>query len=306
MMVSGVNNIKDTIQNFLSYIKTEKRYTKDTLKSYMLDLIKFEEHIRGLDISSVKQLHANHIQDYIKLLHRKGLSPTSIARKASTIRSMFSYLTKKGIVSFNPSKQIKTPKKAKMLPSILSVEQVNSLCNIPPSSSVAIRDKAMVELMYSSGLRLSEITSLDTDSIDFTSKSLLVTGKGKKQRYLPVGRKAIVAVQLWMKVKENYAKSSDNALFINRFGERLSNRSVQTRLNYWAKRLEINCKVSPHMLRHSCATHLLEASGDLRAVQEFLGHEDITTTQIYTNVDFEHLKSVYERAHPKAKKTEEA
>ena len=285
MMVSGVNNIKDTIQNFLSYIKTEKRYTKDTLKSYMLDLIKFEEHIRGLDISSVKQLHANHIQDYIKLLHRKGLSPTSIARKASTIRSMFSYLTKKGIVSFNPSKQIKTPKKAKMLPSILSVEQVNSLCNIPPSSSVAIRDKAMVELMYSSGLRLSEITSLDTDSIDFTSKSLLVTGKGKKQRYLPVGRKAIVAVQLWMKVKENYAKSSDNALFINRFGERLSNRSVQTRLNYWAKRLEINCKVSPHMLRHSCATHLLEASGDLRAVQEFLGHEDITTTQIYTNVD---------------------
>ncbi len=300
-----MNNIKDTIQNFLSYIKTEKRYTKDTLKSYMLDLIKFEEHIRALDISSVKQLHANHIQDYIKLLHRKGLSPTSIARKASTIRSMFSYLTKKGIVSFNPSKQIKTPKKAKMLPSILSVEQVNSLCNIPPSSSVAIRDKAMVELMYSSGLRLSEITSLDTDSIDFISKSLLVTGKGKKQRYLPVGRKAIEAVQLWMKVKENYAKSSDNALFINRFGERLSNRSVQTRLNYWAKRLEINCKVSPHMLRHSCATHLLEASGDLRAVQEFLGHEDITTTQIYTNVDFEHLKSVYERAHPKAKKTEE-
>lgn len=300
-----MNNIKGTIQNFLSYIKTEKRYTKDTLKSYMLDLIKFEEHIRALDISSVKQLHANHIQDYIKLLHRKGLSPTSIARKASTIRSMFSYLTKKGIVSFNPSKQIKTPKKAKMLPSILSVEQVNSLCNIPPSSSVAIRDKAMVELMYSSGLRLSEITSLDTDSIDFISKSLLVTGKGKKQRYLPVGRKAIEAVQLWMKVKENYAKSSDNALFINRFGERLSNRSVQTRLNYWAKRLEINCKVSPHMLRHSCATHLLEASGDLRAVQEFLGHEDITTTQIYTNVDFEHLKSVYERAHPKAKKTEE-
>ena len=192
-----------------------------------------------------------------------------------------------------------------MLPSILSVEQVNSLCNIPPSSSVAIRDKAMVELMYSSGLRLSEITSLDTDSIDFISKSLLVTGKGKKQRYLPVGRKAIEAVQLWMKVKENYAKSSDNALFINRFGERLSNRSVQTRLNYWAKRLEINCKVSPHMLRHSCATHLLEASGDLRAVQEFLGHEDIATTQIYTNVDFEHLKVVYQKAHPKAKKNEE-
>ncbi len=300
-----MGNIKEAIQNFLSYIKTEKRYTKDTIKSYTLDLTKFKEHTNGLGIFSIKELDTYHIQDYVKLLHRKGLLPTSIARKASTIRSMFSYLTKKKIINLNPSKQIKTPKKAKTLPSILSIEQVNSLCSIPSSSNVAIRDRAMIELMYSSGLRLSEITSLDIDSIDFTNKTLLVMGKGKKQRYLPVGGKAIEAVQLWIKVKENYAQSSGKALFINKFGERLSNRSVQTRLNYWAKNLGVNCKVSPHMLRHSCATHLLEASGDLRAVQEFLGHEDITTTQIYTNVDFEHLKSVYDKAHPKAKKTEE-
>lgn len=301
-----MDNIKEAIQKFLSYIKTERRYTKDTIKSYMLDLTKFEEYTNELGIFSIKKLDTNHIQDYIKLLHRKGLSPTSIARKASTIRSMFSYLTKIGVVKINPAKQITTPKKSKSLPMVLSIDQVNSLCNIPPSSDTAIRDKAMIELMYSSGLRLSEITSLNTDSIDFTNRSILVMGKGKKQRYLPVGKQAIDAIQLWIKAKKNFAKCSDNALFLNRFGERLSNRSVQTRLNYWAKYLAINCKVSPHMLRHSCATHLLEASGDLRAVQEFLGHEDIATTQIYTNVDFEHLKNVYQKAHPKAKKNKEA
>lgn len=295
-------NISECTKNFLSYIKNEKRYTHDTIKSYMLDLTKFEKHTNKLGILSIGQLETNHIQDYIKQLHRDGLSPTSIARKASTIRSMFTYLTKKGIINLNPSKQIRTPKREKLLPSILSIEQVNSLCNIPPSSDAAIRDKAMIELMYSSGLRLSEITSLNVDSIDFASRLLLVMGKGRKQRYLPVGKKAINAIQLWVKTKRSYTKDSNNALFLNRFGGRLSNRSVQTRLNYWAKCLGINCKVNPHMLRHSCATHLLEASGDLRTVQEFLGHEDITTTQIYTNVDFKHLKSVYDRAHPRAKK----
>ena len=298
-------DIADCIKKFLSYIKNEKRYTSDTFKSYTLDLSKFEEFLSQHEVSSIKLLQSTHIQDYIKKIHRNGLSPTSIARKASTIRSMFTYLTKIGVVKSNPATQITTPKRQKSLPSVLSIEQVNLLCNIPPSSDVAIRDRAMIELMYSSGLRLSEITSLNTDSIDIPNRSILVMGKGKKQRYLPVGGKAIDAIELWIKAKENYAKRSNNALFLNRFGERLSNRSVQTRLNYWAKSLSINCKVSPHMLRHSCATHLLEASGDLRAVQEFLGHEDISTTQIYTNGDFEHLKNVYQKSHPKAKKIEE-
>ena len=300
-----MTDITYCIRSFLSYIKDEKRYTPDTLKSYMLDLSKFEEYVKQCGGLSIKQLEATHIQDYIKKIHRNGLSPTSIARKASTIRSMFTYLTKTGMVKTNPAKQITTPKRPKSLPSVLSIDQVNLLCNIPPSSDTAIRDRAMIELMYSSGLRLSEITSLNIDSIDFNNRSILVMGKGKKQRYLPVGKKAIDAIEIWIKAKKNYTKRPNNALFLNRFGERLSNRSVQTRLNYWAKFLSINCKVSPHMLRHSCATHLLEASGDLRAVQEFLGHEDIATTQIYTNVDFEHLKVVYQKAHPKAKKNEE-
>ena len=157
----------------------------------------------------------------------------------------------------------------------------------------------MIELMYSSGLRLSEITSLNLSSVNMRDKIISVIGKGNKQRYLPIGSKAIEALSKWINTRST-SKVSDDALFLNKFGNRLSNRSVQTRLNYWASFKGLNCKISPHTLRHSCATHLLESSGDLRAVQEFLGHEDISTTQIYINVDFEHLKKIYSKSHPRA------
>ena len=159
----------------------------------------------------------------------------------------------------------------------------------------------MIELMYGSGLRLSEITSLDTQSVSLNDKMLSVIGKGNKQRYLPIGSKAIIALLAWVKIRSKHVKDQEKAFFLNKFGGRLSNRSVQIRLDYWCKSLGLNCKISPHTLRHSCATHLLEASGDLRAVQEFLGHEDISTTQIYTNVNFEYLKNIYIKAHPRAK-----
>jgi len=192
--------------------------------------------------------------------------------------------------------------KKEYLINILSIDEINNLCQIPPNSFASIRDKAMIEIMYSSGLRLSEATSLDTSSIDLDGKIISVIGKGKKQRYLPIGSKAVEALKEWLIVRSNLKLTRDNALFLNKFGNRLSNRSVQQRLNYWTKYLGINCKISPHTLRHSCATHLLESSGDLRAVQEFLGHEDISTTQIYTNIDFQHLKNVYTKSHPRSKK----
>jgi len=153
--------------------------------------------------------------------------------------------------------------------------------------------------MYSSALRLSELSTLDIDSVDLVSKSIKVLGKGKKERILPLGMKAIEAISEWISRREEY-KPENNALFLNKFGGRLSNRSIQNRIDYWVKKQGLNCKISPHTLRHSCATHLLEASGDLRAVQEFLGHEDISTTQIYTNLDFEHLNKVYNNSHPRA------
>ena len=248
----------------------------------------------------ISHITSDHIQNYINKLNRSGLIATSLSRKTSSIRSFFNFMIRKKIIKINPSKKIIVPKRLQKLPYILSIEQIDLLCSIPSSSFASIRDKAMIELMYSSGLRLSEITSLNSSS-RLKDRMLSVIGKGSKQRYLPMGTKAIIALNTWILTRSKSVKDNEEALFLNKFGNRLSNRSVQIRLDYWCKYMGLNCKISPHTLRHSCATHLLESSGDLRAVQEFLGHEDISTTQIYTNVDFEHLKNIYTKAHPRAK-----
>jgi len=296
-----MTDIADKIQDFLVYLKYEKQYSCATLKNYNLDLIKFNIHLLDLDIFMISEITNSHIQNYINKLNRAGLMATSLSRKTSSIRSFFNFMIKKRIIKSNPSKKITVPKKLQKLPYILSIKQIDLLCDIPLTSFASIRDKAMIELMYSSGLRLSEITSLNTQSISLDDKMLSVIGKGNKQRYLPIGSKAITALLAWIKIRSKQTKDQEKALFLNKFGSRLSNRSVQIRLDYWCKSLGLNCKISPHTLRHSCATHLLESSGDLRAVQEFLGHEDISTTQIYTNVNFEYLKNIYIKAHPRAK-----
>ena len=300
-MAYGMTDIADKIQDFLVYLKYEKQYSCATLKNYNLDLIKFNIHLLDLDIFMISEITNSHIQNYINKLNRAGLMATSLSRKTSSIRSFFNFMIKKRIIKSNPSKKITVPKKLQKLPYILSIKQIDLLCDIPLTSFASIRDKAMIELMYSSGLRLSEITSLNTQSISLDDKMLSVIGKGNKQRYLPIGSKAITALLAWIKIRSKQTKDQEKALFLNKFGSRLSNRSVQIRLDYWCKSLGLNCKISPHTLRHSCATHLLESSGDLRAVQEFLGHEDISTTQIYTNVNFEYLKNIYIKAHPRAK-----
>ena len=172
---------------------------------------------------------------------------------------------------------------------------------MPGTGFSVLRDKACIEIMYSSALRLSEATSLNLNSIDFATNTLSVIGKGSKERILPIGKFAVAAIKSWLTVRENHVKDQEVALFINKYGNRISNRAVQQRLDYWSKVVDLKCKISPHTLRHSCATHLLESSGDIRAVQEFLGHEDISTTQIYTNINFEYLKKVYEKSHPRAR-----
>ena len=299
MRVFGMIDFKDAILSFSSYLKYEKRYSSDTLKNYLLDLEKFSNYLNSINAYSLSHISTETIQVYINSLNRSGFLATTLARKASSIRSFFSFLYKKKLITNNPSKNIIVPKRLQKLPLILSVEQISELCDIPESNFASIRDKAMIELMYGSGLRLSEITSLNISSISIKDKLISVIGKGNKQRYLPIGSQALVALDKWL-IKRNTSDISEDALFLNKYGKRLSNRSVQTRLNYWASYKGLNCRISPHTLRHSCATHLLESSGDLRAVQEFLGHEDISTTQIYTNVDFEHLKKIYSRAHPRA------
>ena len=286
------------LSDFLDYLKNEKLYTNDTLKNYQIDLKQFSEflHSKNQDLYTADRLH---IESFFMKLNSLGLSPSSLARKASTLRSYFLFLLKTSVISISPMIDIKTPKLSKKLPNILSISDVDTLCNIDASSSVSKRDRAIIEVMYSSALRLSELSRLNIDSVDIESKCVKVIGKGKKERILPLGAKASEALLDWTSARCDL-RPVDNALFINKFGTRLSNRSIQNRINFWVKKQGLNCKISPHTLRHSCATHLLEASGDLRAVQEFLGHEDISTTQIYTNMDFEHLNRVYKNSHPRA------
>ncbi len=299
MMGTGILNTESIfVTEFLKYLQYEKLYTSDTLKNYRIDLIQFEEFAFSLNINP-NNTDKKNIEDYFLKLNSLGLSPTSLARKASTLRSFFTYLQKTSKITSSPMSGIKTPKITKKLPNILTISDVDLLCNILEKTTVAIRDKAIIELMYSSALRLSELSGLNMNSIDLASSYVKVVGKGKKERILPLGAQATSALEAWFKKRFNFNPTNDS-LFINKFGGRLSNRSIQNRINFWVKKQGLNCKISPHTLRHSCATHLLEASGDLRAVQEFLGHEDISTTQIYTNMDFEHLNKVYKNSHPRA------
>ena len=293
--------LKESIKDFNHYIKYEKRYSKDTITNYAIDLDQFYSHLREIDISHIKLIQGEHIQNYITLLHKAGLNPASIYRKKSTISSFFSYLFKKKYISNNPSKKILSPKLKSKLPVVMSINEIEKLCDIQETSLQAVRDKAIIELMYSSALRLSETTSLNENSIDMNSKIITVIGKGNKTRYLPVGKHAINAIRDWLKLRKDLACKDESALFLNKFGKRLSNRSVQQRLSYWCKQKGLSFQINPHVLRHSCATHLLESSGDIRAVQEFLGHQDISTTQIYTSVNFDYIKTVYDETHPRAK-----
>ena len=293
-----LNKTDSNIHDFLNYLKNEKLYTQDTITNYNLDLKQFTEYISDIN-RDVYNIERTSIEKFFMNLNSLGLCPSSLARKASTLRSYFMFLLKTSIISSNPMLGIKTPKLSKKLPNILSVRDIDTLCDIKVDSVVAKRDKAIIEVMYSSALRLSELSGLNLDSVDTSSKYVKVVGKGSKERILPLGAKATDALCEWISARAGY-NPTNNALFINKYGGRLSNRSIQTRINFWVKKQGLNCKISPHTLRHSCATHLLEASGDLRAVQEFLGHEDISTTQIYTNMDFEHLNRVYKHSHPRA------
>jgi integrase/recombinase XerC len=224
----------------------------------------------------------------------------------SAIRSFFNFLLKKGLADNNPAQYIKAPKQARKLPKTLDVDQISGLLEAGASSAIEIRDLAIFELFYSSGLRLSELTALNLADIDLTDHSLMVkSGKGGKSRILPIGSKAITAINNWLPQRLKNISVSEVALFTSTRGKRLGQRSIELRLEQWCKKKGIAEHIHPHMLRHSFASHLLESSQDLRAVQELLGHSNISTTQIYTHLDFQHLADIYDKAHPRAKKKPE-
>ncbi|PIE20612.1 MAG: tyrosine recombinase XerC [Neptuniibacter caesariensis] len=292
------------IERFVDYLANERQLSSHTLKSYHRDLCCFLDFAQERGLPEWSDVTVAHVRQFAAQIHRKGLSGRSIQRTLSALRSFYRFLSKEGWVAHNPADAVQAPKAQRKLPKTLDVDQIGRLMEIPVSDAISARDAAMFELIYSSGLRVSELVGLDIHSLDLADHSLRVTGKGNKQRELPVGRKAVQALDRWLRKRHELTGYDENALFVSNRGARISVRNVQQRMTYWGKRLSVDSHVHPHRLRHSFASHMLESSGDLRAVQELLGHEDISTTQIYTHLDFQHLMQVYEGAHPRAHKKE--
>ena len=284
---------------FLSHLEVVRHLSPHTISSYKRDLTAFFTFLKEKHDSG-EEVRDHDIRGFVAQERRRDLSARSIQRALSSIRSFFNYLLDEEVVETNPAANISSPKSTQLLPKALDTDLVKRLLDFKPQGDIEIRDKAMVELLYSSGLRLSELCSLNMDSISVKERSCRVVGKGNKTRDLPVGDKAIQSLRDWLLVRRNISGDTNKALFLNKNGKRISTRSVQLRLERLSKKRGLPM-VNPHMLRHSFASHILESSGDLRAVQEMLGHSDIGTTQIYTKLDFQHLSKVYDDAHPRAK-----
>lgn len=287
------------LEDYLEELIRIKRYSPHTILAYRRDLTQFKDE-GGFD--DWNECRSHHITRFVGLLNRKGMTAKTISRKLSSIRTFFDWLGER--VSHNPARGLQTPKSARKLPNVLDVDQAHALLDFEPGSAIERRDLAIMELLYSSGLRLSELTGLDCEDLDFDNHLVRVVGKGNKTRLVPVGRQAHKAIRAML---EDRADARAGApLFVNRFGKRLGRRTIQERLKrYGVDRLGSSA-LHPHMLRHSFASHVLESSGDLRSVQEMLGHANISTTQIYTHLDFQHLAKVYDSSHPRAKRTQGA
>lgn len=292
-----------SIDNFLNQLKFEKRASEHTVNAYRRDLAGLAHYCNAREIEDWAQVNQADIRAHIASRHRKGVSSKSLQRELSAIRSLYQYLVKNRHANSNPAEYVKAPKQPRKLPKVLDVDQITGLLEAGADSILEIRDAAMFELFYSSGLRLSELTGLNLADVDLKDASLIVhTGKGGKSRILPVGSKAVKALKIWITQRGNLLKTNEDALFLSSRGCRISQRAVEQRLSNWCKAKGISNHVHPHMIRHSFASHLLESSQDLRAVQELLGHSNISTTQIYTHLDFQHLAEIYDKTHPRAKK----
>lgn len=289
------------VTGFINFLRYEKQYSPHTISNYQRDLDQFRGALA--DKKPLIQVQGYDIRHYIGLLHHQNISNRSIQRKLSSIRSFYRFLNRERVVSHNPADSLPGPKAEKHLPKILDIDQAQAFFDQTPEGAIAIRDWAILEILYSCGLRVSELASLNLDSIHYQEKLLRVVGKGNKSRIVPIGKVAISAVEKWLDTRTEFTKDSqEQALFVNQKGSRLSIRSIQQRVKTWGEKKGLDQRLHPHLLRHSFASHILESSGDLRAVQELLGHEDISTTQIYTHLDFQHLAKVYDKAHPRSRK----
>jgi len=290
------------VEGFLHHLAHERRLSPRTIDAYRRDLAGFCRWNRDERNLPWPRLQEAEIRRYVTTAHRRGLSATSLRRRLSALRTFFHWLQREGIVQHNPALGVRAPRVQRRLPGTLDADQMQRLLELGGNDPLTLRDAAIMELIYSSGLRLAELVSLDLQDLDLRDAMLEVTGKGAKTRRLPVGSKALEAVARWLKVRGTLARPDEQALFVSNRGTRIHPRTVQQRLELHARRQGAPRHVHPHLLRHSFASHLLESSGDLRAVQELLGHADIGTTQIYTHLDFQHLARVYDQAHPRARR----
>jgi len=290
------------IDRFLSHLAHERRVSGHTIAAYGHDLHALAQFSGARRSCTWSKLEHSHMRAFAAAQHGTGMSPRSIQRRLSAARTFYEFLIREGHCARNPAQGVSAPKTKKRLPATLDADQMGRLLAFRVDGTLSARDKAIMELFYSSGLRLTELVSLEVTAIDLKDRTVRVLGKGSKTRIVPMGRQAIAALKQWLQARAALVKSGTGALFVGKSGRRLSVRAVQLRVGAWGRRQGIGVHVHPHMFRHSFATHLLESSGDLRGVQELLGHADIGTTQIYTHLDFQHLATVYEAAHPRARR----
>ncbi len=287
------------LNGYLAWLRNEKQYSELTAQNYARDLKHLFELAADTPLSTLK---IHQIRRFIAQLHSKGLGGRSLARLLSAWRGFFTYLIRDHGLTSNPCAGLRAPKSPKALPQALSPDEATHMVDLPTDTTEAIRDKAIYELFYSSGLRLAELVDLNPEQLDLSTGEVRVTGKGSKTRIVPLGQYAITALKAWLVVRDQIAKPGEAALFVGQRGSRISPRVVQLRMKHWGIKQGITSNVHPHLLRHSFATHVLQSSGDLRAVQEMLGHASISTTQVYTHLDFQYLSKIYDAAHPRAKK----
>ncbi len=290
------------IDDYLRELKFERNFSEHTLRAYSTDLNQFLSFLEEEGCETFNNVDTMLLRKFLSLLRSNGSSKTTIGRKMAALRSLYKYFMKKGTIDYNPVLAIRIPKKEKKLPDFIDIKEMEQFLDAPDKTSLkGIRDSAILETLYSSGIRVSELTGLNNSDIDHHSGLINVKGKGKKVRLVPIGNVALNAINEYIEAKNGDKKMNQNhAMFLNKFGDRLTTRSVARLIDGYLKQTGLNKKVSPHVFRHSFATHLLDRGAGLRAVQEFLGHANLSSTQIYTHVSTDRLQKVYNRAHPRA------
>jgi len=292
----------DWIPRFQRHLATERRLSPHTVCAYLRELEAFALWCRGQQLEDWTRIDGQHVRSFAARSHAGGLQARSVQRRLSALRTFFSFLIREGLLKNNPAIGIHAPKAGKRLPHTLDVDQMGALLAMKPAGPLGVRDLAIMELFYSSGLRLAELVGLDLGDLDLTDRTVRVLGKGSKARIMPVGALAVTALQNWLRERAALAAPGESAVFIAHRGRRLGARAVQLLVARHARAQGLKVGVHPHLFRHSFATHILESSRDLRAVQELLGHASISTTQIYTHLDFQHLARIYESSHPRARR----